>query len=385
MRPLQILHVCPVYSHQSYRAAGVSKAAFDLAYGLAEEGHEVRFVCPLVELDGRFDRPPEASWCDGRLKIYYVTQAKNTRFGTSHHGISAALKPHLGWAQVAHIHAFFSPWVDRAIACCRASGLSYVIQPHGKLSPEMLASRGGAKSFYLKVRGAKMLRDAGSVVLLADPIAESVREWDSKIVTRVCPNGLDSEEYSKVIAPSPLDGPYILYFGMLDPRKRLDLLIDAFAVASPEIPQMRLALVGGDHYGKKKELVDRIKSHKLNGRVVMPGHVSGDEKLRWLQHAELFVLSSEAEGLSIAMLEALASGVPCLLSVGCNAPEVEEVGAGQTVTMDTESWALAMANWSQDEERCKAASLAAKKLFEDRYTIRGVAKTMSSFYREALT
>ncbi|MCT4654325.1 MAG: glycosyltransferase [Cohaesibacter sp.] len=389
---MHILHICPSFVHPDRRLSGVSKAAFDLAEAMAKQGHQVDFVAPLVELKKSYAMPKAGfETIGGRLRLHYCTDARYSRFGTTTGNLGAIMAPLLVRCDIVHVHAFLSPWTHKACQLAKAARKAYVIQPHGKLSAGMLANRARMKKAYLRLFGQSLLRQASAVSVLAQPIADFVRDWDPKIPVWVCPNGLDPKSFQgEMVLKRPIEEPYLLYLGMLDPRKRLDILIDAFALLkqspdlSPDFQSVKLALVGGDDYAFKKELELRIQQLGLSDEIVMPGHVAGDDKFRWLSHAEAFCLSSDGEGLSIAMIEALASGLPCLLSKGCNASIVAEQEAGLVLDSTPKEWEKAMRQAISDPILKAHRSKNAIRLFEENYTLQSVAERMLGKYEAIL-
>ena len=372
----------PVYCHPDWRGSGVGRASMDLTLALAERGHTIELICPLTDAEHRFDEPAERRLADGRIRLHPVPQAQSSRYGTSGHGVAAVLDPILEKVEVLHIHGFFSGITDVAARRARATGVPYVIQPHGKLAPAFLANRHLQKTLYLKWRGLAHLRDAAAVITLARAIAGHVEALDPLIKTAVCPNGLDPQELEGPVPASPLDTPYLLFFGWLDPRKNVDLLIRAFARAGGGVDGWKLALVGPDGYGHAGSLRKLVDRTGLDDRVVFPGMVRGEEKTAWLKNAGLFLLPSKGEGLSVAMLEALACGVPCLLSPGCNYAEIEE-GAGAVVAPNEDAWASAMVEWIGSEERRAAAASGARALFEEHHTLPVVGARLERILLEA--
>ncbi len=116
---------------------------------------------------------------------------------------------------------------------------------------------------------------------------------------------------------------YVLYLGRFSPEKNCHLLIDAFENLHTS---MKLVLAGGsshsDHYAK------RLRHHE-SGQIRFLPWVSGSDLEEIVSNAALFVLPSEIEGLSLALLDAMAAGVCVLAS---DIPENNEVveGAGFT-------------------------------------------------------
>ena len=98
--------------------------------------------------------------------------------------------------------------------------------------------------------------------------------------------------------------PHLLTTARMMPQKRLDRMLRAFARVTT--PGTHLTILGD---GPERPMLEKL-THQLGiaGRVSMPGFQ--DDVLPWLRRADLFLLSSDYEGLPAALLEALACGVP---------------------------------------------------------------------------
>jgi len=340
---------------------------------LAEAGHQVTVVSPLVDTRKRFDEPEKKHFFDGRLEFRYVHEARDGRLGTTHHGLSQVLVPALSESEVLHVHTFFSGWTDRACSIARKMGKPYYIQPRGKLTPTMFANKRALKVAYLKLRGWKLLEQAAFVAPLTTVVGEAINRMNSSIHVQVITNGLDPKEFDREIPVRPIQEPYLLYIGYLDPRKNLDLLIRAFAAVADEIKPWKLALVGSDNYGERPRLEAIIRELDLGDRVVMPGHVQGDPKYAWLMNAGFFAMPSSGEGLSLAMLEAFACRLPTLLAPGCNYPEIDECGGGRELALEVEPWSKAIRELALEDGTRGEMARRAREQFEGRHTLSAVA------------
>ena len=107
-------------------------------------------------------------------------------------------------------------------------------------------------------------------------------------------------------------GPRLVAVGRLAPQKGFDLLLPAFAEILGEFPQALLAILGqGPEEAALRELSAQLG---IAERVRFAGHVTRPQE--WFREAALFVLSSRYEGMSNAMLEAAAAGLPIAAAPG---------------------------------------------------------------------
>jgi glycosyltransferase involved in cell wall biosynthesis len=141
---------------------------------------------------------------------------------------------------------------------------------------------------------------------------------------RVVPNGVDVKKY----CPGRSDrarrlgaGRLFVYMGRLDPEKNVQALIDTFLAADPP-SDVRLALAGS---GSERR---RLQARYQDPRLAMLGHLADEsERIALLRSAEVFVLPSSIEGLSLSLLEAMACGAcPVATDVGVDGDAVRGAG-----------------------------------------------------------
>lgn len=150
----------------------------------------------------------------------------------------------------------------------------------------------------------------------------------------IIPNPISVEAYAKSEKQKK-----IVSVGSLKPQKNQKLLIDAFASIASEFPEYQLVIYGeGD---LRKELEKQIVDLNLQGRILLPGGKRNVHEC--ISDAELFVLSSDYEGLSNALLEALMMGLPCVSTNVAGADEYIDGSNGMiTPVGDRESLSAAM-------------------------------------------
>jgi len=138
---------------------------------------------------------------------------------------------------------------------------------------------------------------------------------------------------------SPLNGPFFLHVGVMEIRKNLPVLIEAFAqlVEMEGLMDYKLVLVG--QRGPRKTLDDYdnilalIKQLKLEGKVILPGYVSRGELENYYSHAVAYVFPSLNEGFGMPILESFSYGLPVIVA---NQDTLKEVG-GDAVLVVSEN------------------------------------------------
>lgn len=188
---------------------------------------------------------------------------------------------------------------------------------------------------------------AGAIVVGADMARSKVFSphiASGKAV--LIPNGLDLTTVPPPgnAVPEPMQGPdpVILSIGRLQPQKNFEGLIDAVA-ALVRIRPVRLVILGAGSAGYRETLIARARDLGIGAHIVFAGVT--DDVFPWLRAARVFALASHWEGSSIALLEALAAGVPIVAArTAGDAADVLEDGRYGVLAdpADAETFAAAM-------------------------------------------
>jgi glycosyltransferase involved in cell wall biosynthesis len=107
---------------------------------------------------------------------------------------------------------------------------------------------------------------------------------------------------------------HILYLGTLQPRKNIPALIEAYALAKDKLGDVKLVIAGGKGHNFDKSIESSIKKYRLSEKVIMPGFIDEEDKAALMKSAKIFVFPSLYEGFGIPILEAMAVGVPAIVS-----------------------------------------------------------------------
>jgi len=129
-------------------------------------------------------------------------------------------------------------------------------------------------------------------------------------------HGVDHAIFRPTKNPRPENT--VLYVGSETPRKNLHTLLEALALVKQEISDVTLIKAGQEHWhGAREKLVAHIRQLKLENNVVFTNYAP-----QVYQNATAFILPSLLEGFGLPLLEAMASGTPCIASNTSSLPEV---------------------------------------------------------------
>ena len=134
-------------------------------------------------------------------------------------------------------------------------------------------------------------------------------------------------------------GGYALFAGTIEPRKNLDVLLDAYALLPLRLRQRWPLVMTGYQGWQSDKLHERIKAASREGWVRYLGYVSAEDLPLLYAGARLFVFPSLYEGFGLPILEAMASGVPVVCSNSSSLPEVAGDAAGMCEAADVDSLA----------------------------------------------
>lgn len=283
-------------------------------------------------------------------------------------------------------YAGFGTW--RALSKSR---IPYFVFLHGMLEPWFKRAyplKHLKKRLYWPWAEYRVLRDARAVIFTSEEerLLAHRSFWPYKsneaVVTygTALPQG-DAESQREVFLkafPELRDKRILLFLGRIHPIKGCDLLIEAFSQVSDKDPSMHLVIAGPDEVKWQAKLRRDSRKKGIEDRITWTGMLIGDSKWGALHASEVFVLPSRQESFGIAMVEALACGVPALLSNKVNIWQAIEAGrAGFIANDDVDGIKQLLERWIvlPDDER-DMMKKRAKELFIKRFEIHKAALSL---------
>jgi glycosyltransferase involved in cell wall biosynthesis len=375
---MKVLHVI---SGIDPRGGGPAEALRGLVTAQAANGLNVRVLATFAHGD---DLGFAAALQARGVTVRLVGPCRG-RLGR-HPDLSAAAAEAVAAADVVHIHALWEEVQHQAARTARLTEKPYLIRPCGMLDPWSLRQSRLKKSLYLFWRLRRHLNAAEALHFTSD--AEHTGTVSLRLRPRaiVEPNGIDVSEYADLPARGtfrqrwalPKARTVLLFLGRLHPKKGLDLLLPAFARIEGD---SLLVVAGPSEPGYQRGLKAEAARLGIADRVLFTGMLLGEDKLAAYVDADLFVLPSYQENFGMAVAEALAAGLPVVISDQVNIhAEVAAAGAGGVVPTDTTALAVELARWTGDPERLCRAGAKAREFARARYDWTAIARRWVGHY-----
>lgn len=324
------------------------------------------------------------------VPIHIFDSGLPARIWTSYSSAMAQfLDENIARFDLVHVHEIWHYACYAAFRAAVRNGIPVVLTPHGELDEWRLRHKAWKKRIYVKAILDRILRNVDTLHAITSAEKDRIASLGYETLVTVAPNGINPPHFDNLPDPSDsldrfpgLKGKQIiLYLGRLNPTKGLDILARAFSAISSRLPDTVLLVAGPDEEGGRQLMESILKSERAPDKVVFTGMLSGEDKMATLALADLFVLPSYSEGFSIAVLEALASRLPVVITKACNFPEVEEHGAGFVVDPNPESITSAIRELLSDPDLRVRMGKNGRKLVTEHFTWQATASKIADLYR----
>ena len=313
-----------------------------------------------------------------------------------------ALAPAILWrarrdvstADFVTLHSLYSFPVLAGYVLATLYRKPYGVWPHGVLAPFQRTVSAGTKWVYDKLFVNRILRHAAVIFYSAEGERDESKALTGDVNWAIVPDGIDVRRYSDLPARGLFRkrfalgerGPLILFLARLNRKKGLDLLLDAMAQVIHRRPDSQLAIVGPPDPPAFRGLVEEwITARGLQGKVHMMGGVTEAIKREALADADVFAMPSEAENFGFSVFEAMASGIPVVVSDTINyASEIAGSNAGYSVRRDAASVSDAILTLLDDGSRRELMGANGIALAK-RYSQENTGELVEAAICEALT
>jgi glycosyltransferase involved in cell wall biosynthesis len=360
-------------------ASGAEGQALAQGLELARRGHTVHVVTRSVPGYPVDDEDYHGVFIHRWIK----TAAAGPLFGISFvAGVIAALRRLRDELDLVHTHQGLWEAVATGLARPLLAGRPTLVQP---------AASGyyGEADELRRTRGSSLLRRAiVANTAFAAISGEIERQWrDLGIppgrMVRMA-SGVDAEQFHPGCSPIDsglLPRPRVMFTGRLHPQKNIPLLLEAWTEVARH-SAANLILVGPGH--DRRQLADLADSLGIADRVQFTGGV--DNPADYLRAADVFALPSVAEGMSNSLLEAMATGLPCVASaIAGNTDLITDGQTGRLVGEPSRAaWSKVLLELIENPAEATRLGATARQRIEAEFALPVVVDRYVELYRRMI-
>ena len=388
-RCVRVLHVIPSISTGE---GGPSAAIRLMSAELKQAGVDVHVATtdddgPRQRLDVAHGTPVQM---DGMTVFFFPKQLQFYKISLP---FSRWLDAHVHEYDLVHIHALFSFTSVVAARIAFRHRVPYIIRPLGLLnSYGMTQRRPWLKSLSMRWLDGPALARAACVHFTSHEEQHEASMTGLKMRPAVIPLGIDLTPFESPADPRHFLAQFnecnnrtiILFMSRLDPTKGMEILLDAFVSVLASNPSARLVVAGKGDAAYESSLRERADRLGISSEITWTGFISGTLKLSAFAAASVYVLPSFSENFGIAAVEALAAGLPCILSehVAIASTQVRQADAGIVTACDANALTTAINKVLTDSDLRATLGNRARALAFDQFSARSMGLSLVALYEE---
>jgi glycosyltransferase involved in cell wall biosynthesis len=400
--PMKILQVISVLAP---RYGGPSFACPELSRELVRQGHEVTVCATNVDGAGHLDVPTDRPVVSDGVTFRYFHGSNPGGFYVFSPAMWRGLRDMTADFDIAHVWSVYGFSNTAASYWCRQRGVPYVAFPHGSLDPFLRRRNRPRKWIYTKLFAERDYRRADAVLFTTAEEKRLASDWSglktpggSAFVPKqvIAYTGIGSEWLREPDADAGLrfrekfpqlkNKRLVVYFGRLNFKKGLDILARAFALLARNRDDLHLVIAGPDTEGYEPKVREWLSEGGVLEKSTFTGMLSGPDRCAALQQAEVFALPSYTENFGQVVFEAMASGVPVVISDQVNIwPEVTNAHAGLVVPCDPKRTAEALQTLLDDPVRAKQMGIAGRRWVCENLSWPVVTERMAMIYADVIS
>ena len=385
--------------------AGDTPQIFHIAKGLLELGHTVDYV--TTDADAFFyDKEKSEKYEEIRKKLLESTEKQIPIFGINviplhctneklayycPHASSFA-KSIIKNYDVVHIYNWYFHIAKVFSQIAHKYKIPFIFTANGSIQPQARALKKNSKRIFDVLYTNKMIKQASILHSVGDLETELYLKFGAKNddVVRI-DHGVNLDYFqvknkTGILQKNNLDEnqEYLLYVSRIDKKKGLEILLQGFKKILVDYPNLILVITGTGEMEYLEQIHKLVKNLKIENSLRFTGFVSEEEKLELLSKAKIFTVISHSDVHTIAAQEALAMGIPVVISKASDWPEIDEYRAGISVDTNPDSVYDAFKKLLSDKESLKEYGNNARKLIEKKFQLKNLIKKYESMYEKAI-
>lgn len=388
---MRVLHVV---ASLAPRHGGPTEAALQIVRALRAEGIEASILSSNDDVGSTLDVPLH-TWIDyEEVPVLFLPRMKasqHTLVGfTFAPGFTSWLRCHITEYDFIHIHTVFSFPANVAMCAARKHRIPYAVRPLGQLCRWSMGRRNLMKRMQLALITRRNINSAAFIHTTSQMETDETSELGFTAPCRVIPHGVhrpptvsDARSLLRTELKVADERLLAVFMSRFHEKKGIELLLKACGDLKDRAFDLVLAGSGDDSY--VTTLKQRAKDLGLDSRIHWYGFAMGERKWRLLQGGDLFILPSYSENFGIAVLEALACGMPVIVSDQVAlASEIARESLGRVVPLDVVPLSRAIGELLAATDERADIRRRAMVIAESQFSWPATAKLLIEAYLEAI-
>jgi|TARA_B100000767_G_scaffold91219_1_gene87649 glycosyltransferase involved in cell wall biosynthesis len=265
----------------------------------------------------------------------------------------------------------------------------YVVCPAGALP--IFGRSKILKKLYNLLGGNSYIKNANITIAISNDELDHFLSYKvDKKNTLLIPNGIEPNSYlnkndNLIRKKFSIGGsPFLLFVGRLNYIKGPDLLLEAFSQIEKKYPNYKLIFVGPDN-GMKNSLILESEKLGLSDKVKFIGYVDGELKSMLFHAANLLVIPSRSEAMSIVVLESAITSTPVLMTNTCGLEEMTGANGAISVNPNAASISKGLLETLKKDSNLTLRGEKLKKYVESKFTWDQIVKEYIKMYENILS
>ena len=383
---MKVLHVIPSLSPA---LGGPTEVALNIVEAIRTQGVDAEIVTTNHHDIGTLDVPLNQRIEYRGVPVWFLPVSYSIKEYIFSSALTRWLWQHIGNYDLLDNHYLFSYAPTCAAAIARLKHIPYTVRTQGQLTPWALQQSPVRKKLYTTLIENQNLKQAAAIHCTTDREALDLHNFGISTPTITLPLGV--EPPAKITAAKsqlhrllniPDERSIVLFLSRLHPKKRPDLLIDSFKKVSDNY-NCHL-IIAGSGEANYVNYLQQLIPHNLSNRIFFTGFVTGDRKNILLQGSDIFVLPSYSENFGIAVAEAMAAGLPVIITPEVQiASDITAANAGIIINNKTELTDAIIQLLTSPQMRSRLSQNAVE-LANKKYVWERIASELFIAYRKLL-
>ena len=388
---MRTLFVTPFY-RPAHVYGGPTRSISTLCENLVRIGCDVTLYTTNANGSANLQLEPVVPHTVNGVTVHYFPREWSGNYFYSP-GLAEACRRTIGKFELMYVASNWGhPFLPACRSACKA-GVPYIVSPRASFKRAPWVGKYLKKLTYHYLLERRWINHAAALHYCTE-LERKDSEWlGLQPSAFVVPNPVDVTEFEKLPPRGlfrkawgiPEEKDVVLFLGRIDPQKGLDVTLHSFAKATVSHPKAILVLAGPEEDGYVQALKKMAEKLGIMDRVLFTGFLESKARLTALVDSDVFILTSYSENFGIAVVEAMAAGLPVIISdrVGI-AKDLRRERAGVVVSLDPAPVAGELMQLLSTPEERGHLSRRAAQMAKEKYSPVIVAKAMLGEFEKVI-